>query len=199
MDFEKAYKNALQLAKSYYDKGTNEFLDTIFPELAEIKREELRTKLLNAISVSARFMDALKREGIGVEEFRKYFKELEEKSSCCGGEVNDEAYQEQLQIWFDKGKCSGKDEVINNPELYGLTKTDTLERVHGWVARDKYNDPLAGVGLIFHYTRPTRCNGEWSSSTIAMHLSYDMFPDLKWEDDPIEVDLLIVKKDDKKS
>ena len=66
--------------------------------------------------------------------------------------------------------------------------------IPGWIARDKYNDPFVGTGLIFHYTRPTRCNDEWSSSTIAMHLSYDMFPDLKWEDDPIEVDLLIVKK-----
>ena len=81
-------------------------------------------------------------------------------------------------------------------ESYGLMKTDTIERVHGWVARDKYNDPFIGLGLIFHHTKPTRRAeaGEWSSSTIAMHLSYDMFPDLKWEDDPIEVDLLIVKK-----
>jgi hypothetical protein len=42
MDYEKAYKNALQLAKSYYDKGTNEFLDTIFPELAESDDERIR-------------------------------------------------------------------------------------------------------------------------------------------------------------
>lgn len=30
---EKKYKDALNLARSYYDKNTNQFLDTIFPEL----------------------------------------------------------------------------------------------------------------------------------------------------------------------
>lgn len=33
MDYKEKYEKGLELAKSYYDKGTNEFLDTIFPEL----------------------------------------------------------------------------------------------------------------------------------------------------------------------
>lgn len=42
MDYEKAYNEALQLARTYYDKGTNEFLDTIFPELRDIEDERIR-------------------------------------------------------------------------------------------------------------------------------------------------------------
>ena len=41
MNYEKKYKDALNLAKSYYGKGTNEFLDTIFPELAESEDEKV--------------------------------------------------------------------------------------------------------------------------------------------------------------
>ena len=37
MDYKEKYKRGLQLAKSYYGKGTNEFLDTIFPELKATK------------------------------------------------------------------------------------------------------------------------------------------------------------------
>lgn len=49
MDYEKAYKNALQLARSYYDKGTNEFLDTIFPELTESEDERIREDIMEAV------------------------------------------------------------------------------------------------------------------------------------------------------
>lgn len=50
-------------------------------------------------------------------------KQLQPKwdKQCCG-EVNDFAMQQQLQIWFDKGKCSGRDEVIFHPEIYGLQR-----------------------------------------------------------------------------
>lgn len=44
MDYEKKYKEALNLAKSYYEKedgGANQFLDTIFPELAESEDERV--------------------------------------------------------------------------------------------------------------------------------------------------------------
>jgi len=45
MDYKKAYNEALQLARSYYDKGTNEFLDTIFPELKESEDEGIRKEI----------------------------------------------------------------------------------------------------------------------------------------------------------
>ncbi len=49
MDYEKKYKEALNLAKSYYGKGTNEFLDTIFPELTESEDERIRKEMVDFI------------------------------------------------------------------------------------------------------------------------------------------------------
>lgn len=73
------------------------------------------------------------------------------------------------------------------------TEINSLPKIKGWVARDSVEDGFIGTGLIFHHSKPSRCGGEWSSQTIAMHLPWEMFPDLKWKDEPIEVELLIKK------
>lgn len=65
-----------------------------------------------------------------------------------------------------------------------------------WIARDKNGD----LNLFTH--RPLRFNGEWLISDIdlihngAKYMPIDnrLFPNLKWKDEPIEVDLLIKKK-----
>ena len=46
MNYEKKYNEALELAKSYYGQGCNEFLDTIFPELRESEDEKIRRTLV---------------------------------------------------------------------------------------------------------------------------------------------------------
>jgi hypothetical protein len=45
MDYEKKYNEALELAKSYYGQGCNEFLDTIFTELRESEDERIRKEI----------------------------------------------------------------------------------------------------------------------------------------------------------
>lgn len=69
--------------------------------------------------------------------------------------------------------------------------TEGLPTLKGWVARDSVEDAFNGCGLILHCKKPWRTGGEWSNQTIAMHLPWNMFPDLKWEDEPIEVELTI--------
>lgn len=49
MDYEKKYNDALNLAKSYYGNGCNEFLDTIFPELSESEDERIRESIVATI------------------------------------------------------------------------------------------------------------------------------------------------------
>lgn len=49
-DFKKKYEEALNLAKSYYGKGQNEFLDTLFPELRESDDERIRTFLYHTFT-----------------------------------------------------------------------------------------------------------------------------------------------------
>ena len=65
--------------------------------------------------------------------------------------------------------------------------------IKGWVARDSCEDAFNGCGLILHHSKPWRTGAEWSNRTIAMHLPWGMFPDLKWEDEPIEVELTIIR------
>lgn len=46
----------------------------------------------------------------------------EKYNKSVSGECNDTALEEQLKIWFEKGKCSGIDDVIFHPQKYGLEK-----------------------------------------------------------------------------
>lgn len=51
MDYEKKYKEALALARSYYDKDSmNAFLDTIFPELRESEDERIRKEIIDYLN-----------------------------------------------------------------------------------------------------------------------------------------------------
>lgn len=64
----------------------------------------------------------------------------------------------------------------------------------GWVARDAYFDALSGMGLIIHDKKPTRSGVEWVSVFPLMHLNWNLFPDLTWEDEPLEVEITIKQK-----
>lgn len=57
MDYEKKYKEALALARSYYDKDSmNAFLDTIFPELHESEDERIRKALIELVGLVPDYM-----------------------------------------------------------------------------------------------------------------------------------------------
>jgi poly-D-alanine transfer protein DltD len=84
-------------------------------------------------------------------------------------------------------------EQYREPYIKALKEIESLPKIKGWVARDQQVDEFYGNGLILHHSKPTREGNEWSSKTIAMHLPLDFFPDLTWESDPIEVELLIRK------
>lgn len=76
---------------------------------------------------------------------------------------------------------------------FNVDAEDTL--IQGWVARDE-------DGRIYLYEdEPKRENGkpygkpsEWVSENIMTKLSVASFPDLTWESDPIEVELIIKRK-----
>ena len=54
-----------------------------------------------------------------------------------------------------------------------------------WVARDKN-------GFLFAYEdKPTRCDNqkEWFAEKFLSSMENSFFPELKWEDEPIEVEL----------
>ena len=80
-----------------------------------------------------------------------------------------------------------------NPEHFRDIDLYDAPKIKGWVSRDSVEDGFIGTGLIFHLSKPSRCTREWSSQSIAMYLPWEMFPNLKWEDEPIEVELVIRK------
>ena len=81
-----------------------------------------------------------------------------------------------------------------------LSEKDTEETViQGWVCRDKkYN------ALNLHAEKPYRAQSgydvsnepDWWESDCASFLPLDknLFPDLTWDDDPIEVEIIIKRK-----
>lgn len=67
-----------------------------------------------------------------------------------------------------------------------------LEEVHapkikGWVARDK-DGTLCLYGEKPKKVEPSKT---WGGAVIFVHYCRDLFPDLTWEDGPIEVELTI--------
>ena len=78
--------------------------------------------------------------------------------------------------FYELGKQSKEGELTMAEEV----------KVKGWVARDKAND------LYFFTYKPHRTDGVFHSeiSEDILHLSNDMFPELSWETEPIEVELL---------
>lgn len=91
-------------------------------------------------------------------------------------------------------------EVIREDEdillLIDWLEKDPEPKIKGWVAR---NQPNVSPSLVFSYEKPTRQdNGYgdkfWHTPTTwaeEISISPKLFPDLKWEDEPIEVELII--------
>ncbi len=57
-----------------------------------------------------------------------------------------------------------------------------------YIARDKDRE------LFLYIERPTRRDEYWESTRYELALDYTLFPNLRWEDEPIEVDLFDVNK-----
>ena len=96
----------------------------------------------------------MKEEGYEWDVEKKELKKIEqcENYHCCG-EVDNEALQKTLQIWFDKGKCSGRDEVIFHPEKFGLQKQ--VGQKPAWSEEDEERLSDA-VFFVREYQIPTR-------------------------------------------
>lgn len=68
---------------------------------------------------------------------------------------------------------------------------ESLPKIHGWVARDKAND----LYFFPHDCKPHRTDGIFCSevSEDILHIDNSMFPEVNWQTEPIEVELLIRK------
>lgn len=97
----------------------------------------------------------------------------------------------------EKIKYVGETTVkINNDEKLVGYFLDVIPKIKGWVAREGVSKiPYKYVyshQLAFFKNKPKRCDGEWNG-ILGMYINSDLFPDLKWEDEPVEVELMINK------
>ena len=66
-------------------------------------------------------------------------------------------------------------------------------KLTGWVARDREFNPYYGTGLILFREKPQKSYDCWNGD-IVTQLPWELFPDLKWVDEPVEVEITIRKK-----
>jgi hypothetical protein len=108
-------------------------------------------------------------------------------------EINKKAYEKYPVKLFPDDDTLGftstdVNEAARMAYIEALEEISSLPTIKGWVARDE--DGL----LALYEERPIRRNREWMSSMNFFTLDHELFPDLKWEDEPIEVELPIIRK-----
>lgn len=121
MDYKKEYEQLTKFIKDLYpfmSEYCKEKTEEIIPELKNSEDENIRNEIVKFLKEGEPYYcpNTVKRQGWAT------WLEKQGEQSRYNGEINDEALQRQLQIWFDKGKCSGRDEVIFHPEDFGLQK-----------------------------------------------------------------------------
>lgn len=91
--------------------------------------------------------------------------------------------KQKIDAWMDSHT---EEEVYECLKKYGAVEdVDTV--IQGWVARDYDGD------VFLYQNEPDRNEIAWNG--YMMHsLPIDSFPDLTWDSDPIEVELIIKRK-----
>lgn len=111
-------------------------------------------------------------------------------------EINKKAY-EKYPVWMDTWyDCYGNSEEIDlnekarNAYIEAYKEISALPTIKGWVARDKEGD------LYVFRERPERTKDAWYGTAVLFicERNNPYFPSLRWEDEPIEVELPIIRK-----
>lgn len=109
-----------------------------------------------------------------------------ESKSMCLSDV-----KEKIDKWMDSHT---EEEVYELLKKYGAVEdADTV--IQGWVARS--NDCPNDLGLRVYTVKPDRRknhNGWNGHGEISYLIDCRLFPDLTWESDPIEVEIIIKRK-----
>lgn len=90
-------------------------------------------------------------------------------------------------VAFDRACALGKQEIKQEIKQEKDAE-DTV--ISGWVGRD-----MSGSLYVYcHEPERNLMKCLWEGDIMGISLSDDMFPDLTWESDPIEVELIIKRK-----
>ena len=123
------------------------------------------------------FIESLEKEqGVDLE---KEINEVWEHDKV----LNPYSYDKGYELQLDKTNLTNL--AYHFYEL-GLNAKENTPKIKGWVARDKDIN-----GLYFHTLLPKRKELNWISNGLMYRFNPNLFPYLKWEDEPIEVELII--------
>lgn len=86
------------------------------------------------------------------------------------------------------GNCSWVVDYPKLKEIQDKKEQKPEAKLTGWVARDSEHNPYSGLGLVLFKEKPIRYGDCWSGAIVSQ-LPWKLFPDLKWEDEPIEVEV----------
>jgi hypothetical protein len=113
--------------------------------------------------------------------------------------TNEQILQKALEVYppeyeqedYDKYLSMQEKEQYQEPYIKALQEIESLPKVHGWIARDK--DGLLG----FYSDKPQRFDDKawWCDPGCytALALPPESYPEITWESEPIEVELIIRK------
>ena len=110
-------------------------------------------------------------------------------------DINKKAYEKYPVKLFPDDDTLGftstdVNEAARMAYIEAYKEISALPTIKGWVARDMFGE------LNVFIKKPTKFFGKvWSDQTgKRLGLSKSLFPNLKWTDPPIEVELTIIRK-----
>ena len=134
-------------------------------------------------------LEALEKEGDEEsleKEQPQESNDIEESISNSVKELGGVHKLEDGVVWY-RGRENNIKELAKYFYELGLNTRDNATKIKGWVARDK-------DGCLYCYTsRPWRLDCDWRGNGAIFLKNKENFPDLKWEDEPIEVELIVRK------
>lgn len=85
------------------------------------------------------------------------------------------------------GYLVGMGDILRFAEKIEELPTDDSPKIKGWLARDKDDTLFLGRRCPERIMK----TGTWMGFAQCMKIDKELFPELKWEDEPIEVELTI--------
>ena len=122
---------------------------------------------------------------MGIDALTKLTSRLRNKESYVSRAEREKGCEDI--ILEEKTRCLREIQIVKE-------KYESLPKIRGWVARDKDGTLAFHTGAAPVRMKEFSSRKEiWDNFGSGMNISKSMFPEILWESDPVEVELLIRK------
>ena len=172
MDYKKKYERALALAKSYYDKDTNEFLDTIFPELVRSEEDMMIDAIRSVIGEShiVSFNDISREMMIAWLEKQKEQKPHQEVLSDSVKRMLD--YHASLVRGGERKPFAHENDFVSEPKSYIEDAANNYAKNFGDKGGELYTEIFDAYKAGAYYAELRQKPAEWSEEDEKNWQSY---------------------------